>query len=43
MRKKTNDKKQKKPMPEYWYNGQPIKDDDAEEKVLWSMQQQDAR
>lgn len=29
MRKKTNDKKQKKPMPEYWYNGQPIKDDDA--------------
>lgn len=21
--------KKKKPMPEYWYNGQPIKDDDA--------------
>ena len=26
--------KKKKPMPEYWYNGQPIKDDDALIKAL---------
>lgn len=34
MRKKTNDKKQKKPMPEYWYDGKPIQDEEALVKAL---------
>ena len=29
-----NDKKQKKPMPEYWYDGKPIQDEEALVKAL---------